>query len=121
MKQRLFALATCLFLCTQTVAATAQKPNIIFVITDQQRWDAMGCAGNTVLKTPNLDKLAAQGARFTNFYSACPVCVPARTTILTGHSIESNKVLSNADVDKADAPAFPSFDQILLRSGYHGE
>ncbi|MCX6854977.1 MAG: sulfatase-like hydrolase/transferase, partial [Verrucomicrobia bacterium] len=104
-------------------AADAPKrpTNVLFIITDQQRWDAMSCAGNTALKTPHLDKLAAQGARFTSFYSACPVCVPARTAILTGHSIESNQVVDNNAVDKTDAPSFPSFDQILLRSGYHGE
>ena len=95
--------------------------NLLFIITDQQRWDAMSCAGNPVLKTPNLDQLARDGARFNRFYSACPVCVPARTVILTGHSIESNHVLNNKDADLADAPPFPSFDQILLRSGYHGE
>jgi len=100
----------------------ATKPvNLLFIMTDQQRWDAMSCAGNTVLKTPNLDQLARQGARFTSFYSACPVCVPARTAILTGHSIESNRVLSNSDADRTDAPPFPSFDQILLRNGYRGE
>jgi arylsulfatase A-like enzyme len=104
-------------------AADAPKPplNLLFIITDQQRWDAMSCAGNGILQTPNLDKLAREGARFTNFYSACPVCVPARTAILTGHSIESNHVVDNKDADKTDAPPFPSFDQILLRSGYHGE
>jgi len=104
-------------------AADAPKPplNLLFIITDQQRWDAMSCAGNEILQTPNLDKLAREGARFTNFYSACPVCVPARTAILTGHSIESNHVVDNKDADKTDAPPFPSFDQILLRSGYHGE
>ena len=66
-------------------AADAPKRplNVLVIITDQQRWDAMSCAGNAVLKTPHLDKLAAQGARFTSFYSACPVCVPARTAILT--------------------------------------
>jgi arylsulfatase A-like enzyme len=104
-------------------AADAPKPplNLLFIITDQQRWDAMSCAGNEILQTPNLDKLAREGARFTNFYSACTVCVPARTAILTGHSIESNHVVDNKDADKTDAPPFPSFDQILLRSGYHGE
>ena len=102
--------------------ADAKRPfNLLFIMTDQQRWDAMSCAGNTVLKTPNLDQLAQQGARFTSFYSACPVCVPARTAMLTGHSIESNRVLSNSDVNREDAVPFPSFDQILLRSGYRGE
>ena len=119
----LFLSAT-LFANLSSASATEppQKPrNVLFIITDQQRWDAMSCAGNTVLKTPNLDKLAQQGARFTSFYSACPVCVPARTAILTGHSIESNRVLSNTDVDREDGAPFPSFDQILLRSGYRGE
>ncbi len=104
------------------LAANANRPiNLLFIMTDQQRWDAMSCAGNTVLKTPNLDKLARQGARFANFYSACPVCVPARTAILTGHSIESNHVLNNTDVSLENEPAYLSFDQILLRNGYQGE
>jgi arylsulfatase A-like enzyme len=107
-------------------AAEANRPapkpvNLLFIMTDQQRWDAMSCAGNPVLKTPNLDKLARQGARFTSFYSACPVCVPARTAIFTGHSIESNHVLDNKDVGLESEPPYRSFDQILLRHGYRGE
>ena len=77
----LFVLA--LFMSTSHAAETnrpaARPVNVLFIITDQQRWDAMSCAGNPVLKTPNLDQLARQGARFTSFYSACPVCVPARS------------------------------------------
>ncbi len=103
-------------------APAAAKPiNLLFIMTDQQRWDAMSCAGNPGLKTPHLDALAEQGARFSRFYSACPVCVPARTAMLTGHSPSSNEVTSNNDAEKLDYPAFPSFDQILLRSGYRGE
>ena len=103
-------------------APAAQRPvNLLFIMTDQQRWDALSCAGNPVIKTPNMDRLAREGARFTSFYSSCPVCTPARTVILTGHSIESNHVLGNADADRTDAPPFPSFDQILLRAGYRGE
>ncbi len=99
-----------------------KKPvNLLFILTDQQRWDALGCAGNPVLKTPNLDRLAREGARFTNFYSSCPVCTPARTVILTGHGIESNRVRTNGDVDTEDLPGLPSFDQLLLRNGYKGE
>lgn len=102
-------------------AADAPKVNLLFIMTDQQRWDAMSCAGNTAIKTPNFDKLAAEGARFTRFYSACPVCTPARTVMLTGHSINSNQVLNNNDARKTNAPPFPSFDQILLHNGYAGE
>ncbi len=118
----IFSLALVASISHAAETCPATKPvNLLFIMTDQQRWDAMSCAGNPIIKTPNLDKLARQGARFTNFYSACPVCVPARTAILTGHSIESNHVLSNADADRTDAPPFPSFDQILLRNGYCGE
>jgi len=122
----LWSLFTLALLLGNSHAAETNRPatkpiNLLFIMTDQQRWDALGCAGNPVLKTPNLDKLAGQGARFTSFYSACPVCVPARTAMLTGHSIESNHVLGNGDADRTDAPPFPSFDQILLRNGYRGE
>ncbi len=104
-------------------AAHAAKPpvNVLFIITDQQRWDTLGCGGNKVIKTPNLDRLAAQGARFTRMYSSCPVCVPARTVMLTGHSCESNHVSQNDDVDKTDLPGFPTFDQVLISQGWKGE
>jgi arylsulfatase A-like enzyme len=119
-----FTLASLLLapLAALHAAPAAQRPvNLLFIMTDQQRWDAMSCAGNPVIKTPNMDRIAREGARFTSFYSSCPVCVPARSVILTGHSIESNHVLTNNDADRTDAPPFPSFDQILLRNGYRGE
>ena len=110
-----------LALSLPATAASQKRVNLLFIMTDQQRWDAMSCAGNPVIKTPNLDQLARDGTRFANFYSACPVCTPARTVILTGHSIDSNRVLNNGDASRTDAPPFPSFDQILLRHGYRGE
>jgi arylsulfatase A-like enzyme len=58
--------------------------NIIFFITDQQRADHLGCAGNPVLKTPNIDKLASEGVRFSNAYVANPTCMPNRCSIMTG-------------------------------------
>jgi arylsulfatase A-like enzyme len=74
-----------------------------------------------VVKTPNLDRLAREGARFVNAYSSCPVCVPARTVILTGRTIESTRVRMNGDVSSADVPDILTFDQVLLRNGYQGE
>ena len=61
-----------------------EKPNIIFILSDDQGAWAMGCAGNEELDTPNLDRLAATGIRFANFFCASPVCSPARASILTG-------------------------------------
>ncbi len=60
------------------------RPNILFITSDQHRADTMGCAGHPCIRTPHLDKLALSGTRFTSAYSDCPVCIPARTTIITG-------------------------------------
>ncbi|HPA17779.1 MAG TPA: sulfatase-like hydrolase/transferase [Verrucomicrobiae bacterium] len=110
------------FASTLVHAGAPQRPvNLLFLMTDQQRWDALGCAGNKVLETANLDRMAREGARFTSFYSSCPVCSPARTTILTGRSVGSHKVTDNKEITRDDLPDLVTFDQILLRSGYSGE
>ncbi len=114
-------IAICMIGLAAGLHATGRPVNLLFIMTDQQRWDAMSCAGNSVIKTPNLDRLAREGARFTNFYSSFPTCAPARTTMLTGHSIEFTKVRGNADVARPDVPKLPTFDQILLQNGYRGE
>ena len=61
-----------------------ERPNIIFIITDQMRGDCLSCAGHPVVETPNLDHFAARGTRFEHAYSAVPSCIPARSTIMTG-------------------------------------
>jgi len=62
----------------------SESPNIVFVLTDDQGYWALGCGGNTEVQTPNLDRIAAMGMRFENFFCASPVCSPARASILTG-------------------------------------
>jgi arylsulfatase A-like enzyme len=99
----------------------AKHPNVLIIMTDQQRWDAMGCAGNAEIKTPNMDRLAKGGVQFLNAYSACPVCVPARSAILTGRTIFNVKVLGNNDIDNEDIPKIQTFDQILSANGYRTE
>ncbi len=98
-----------------------KRPNVLFIMTDQQRWDAMRCAGNLGIKTPNMDRIAREGVQFTNAYSACPVSVPARTAILTGRTIFNNKVLNNNDVESDSVPTHPTFDQVLAENGYRTE
>ncbi|MBI3986095.1 MAG: sulfatase-like hydrolase/transferase [Lentisphaerae bacterium] len=61
-----------------------KKPNILFILSDDQGPWALGCAGNREIETPNLDRLAERGLRFENFFCASPVCSPARATLLTG-------------------------------------
>ncbi len=99
----------------------SDKPNLLFIMTDQQRFDAMSCAGNTVLKTPNLDRLAREGVMFINNYSANPVCVPSRAILLTGRSSTNVKVKSNGDNGSKDVPDVPTFDRILKEHGYAAE
>ncbi|MYJ73999.1 MAG: sulfatase-like hydrolase/transferase, partial [Gammaproteobacteria bacterium] len=65
--------------------------NILFLMTDQQRWDAMGCSGGWV-DTPNLDRIAAEGVRFSNCVTTSPLCVPARVTLATGAYPHNNGV-----------------------------
>jgi arylsulfatase A-like enzyme len=61
-----------------------KRPNFLFIITDQHRADHLGCYGNRVVSTPNIDGLAARGTRFERFYTATPICMPNRATFMTG-------------------------------------
>jgi len=97
------------------------KPNLLFIMTDQQRADALGIAGNSIIKTPNLDKLARQGAYFRNSYTQCAVCAPARATILSGQTVENNGVRTNSiwkDEPDLELMTTPTFDEILHEYGY---
>ena len=71
---------------SRMVASTAKpnRPNILFVLIDDMGWKDIGCAGSTYYETPHIDKLAAEGMRFTNAYSAAPVCTPSRGAIFSG-------------------------------------
>ncbi|WP_199711137.1 sulfatase-like hydrolase/transferase [Tessaracoccus antarcticus] len=69
--------------------------NVIFVLTDQQRTDTLGCYGNTVVRTDNLDALAASGTRFDRWYTPTAICTPARASLLTGAAPFRHKLLAN--------------------------
>ena len=64
-----------------------KKPNFLFFITDQHRADYLGCAGHPIVKTPNIDAMAAQGTRFDQFHVATPVCMPNRASLLPKNSL----------------------------------
>ncbi|MBN1505941.1 MAG: sulfatase [Sedimentisphaerales bacterium] len=61
-----------------------RRPNFVFFLVDDLGWRDLGCFGSTFYETPNVDRLAAQGMRFTNAYAACPVCSPTRASVMTG-------------------------------------
>jgi len=64
--------------------AAVQRPNFVFILVDDLGWRDLGCFGSTFYETPNLDRLAGEGVRFTSAYAACPVCSPTRASIMTG-------------------------------------
>jgi arylsulfatase A len=68
------------------LAAVAERPNIVFLLADDMGYGDLGCYGHPIIKSPNLDRLAAEGLRLTDCYAASPNCSPARTAILTGRS-----------------------------------
>ncbi|MCA9120610.1 MAG: sulfatase-like hydrolase/transferase [Planctomycetaceae bacterium] len=74
-----------------TSATDHDRPNILFIMTDQHRWDCLGANGNALIKTPNLDRLAAGGANFTHFFVQAPVCVPSRASFFTGRYPHSHR------------------------------
>jgi arylsulfatase A len=72
-------------LVLSTIPLTAaERLNVVFFLADDLGWADLGCYGSTYHKTPNLDRLASEGIRFTNAYAACPVCSPTRCAIMTG-------------------------------------
>jgi arylsulfatase A-like enzyme len=99
----------------QTAARQPPRPNIVFVLADQWRAQALGYAGNRAVKTPNLDRLAAESVNFVNAVSACPVCSPTRATLLTGTRPLTHGVFMN---DVALNPAAVTFAKVLKADGY---
>ena len=92
------------------------RPNILYVMTDQHRADWLGCAGHPVVKTPNIDSLAARGTRFTEFHVTTPVCMPNRGAIFTGRYPSVNGLRHNGLPLPANANTFVD---ILRGAGYH--
>ena len=75
---------------------TGSKRNLLVLMSDEHQARAMGCDGHPFVKTPNLDALAARGTRFTNAYTPCPICVPARASFATGQYVHQTRLWDNA-------------------------
>jgi arylsulfatase len=97
-------------------AMATRRPNILVLMPDQHRASAMGCAGDSTVRTPNLDRLAREGVRFGRAYCQGPLCMPARASFLTERYVRDHGVYENS----FDVPAsMPTFPQRLVEAGYH--
>ena len=96
--------------------ALKDKPNIIFILTDDQRYDAMSCAGHPWQKTPNMDRLAREGVLFRNAFVTTSLCSPSRGSFLTGCYAHTHEVFRNSGKDPN--PSYKTFPKFLQMGGY---
>jgi len=92
-----------------------RPPNVLFVLCDDLRWDALSCAGHPHLRTPHIDQLAAEGVRFANAFCTTSLCSPSRASILSGRYAHAHGVIDNFTEFPADLPNFPA---ALRQGGY---
>ena len=109
-------------LVTNIAEATEKRPNIIYILADDLGYGDLGCYGQKLIKTPNIDSLAKTGMRFTDHYSGAPVCAPARCVLLTGlHTghcpIRGNRALEfegNVPIPKS----YVTLGEVMQKAGY---
>jgi len=114
----LFATIVACLLATMTVAT---PPNVVFIISDDLTAEALSCYGNVQSKTPNIDRLATQGMRFTRAYTQYPLCGPSRAALMSGMYPSTIGVMDNklADGFTENLGARPSLSQHFLDNGYY--
>jgi len=98
-------------------AQPATPPNIVMVVVDDMRWDEFGAGGHPFAETPNIDRLAAEGAMFTNAFHAVPLCSPNRASLLTGQYPSRHGIIDNVARNQA-SHRLETFPQALRASGY---
>ncbi len=98
-------------------SAPAQRPNIVFILLDDLRWDALGCMDHPFLQTPNIDRIAEEGMIFRNAFTTISVCGPSRAGFLTGTYPQVNGVERN-EQHRDPNPSIPNMGQLMQNAGY---
>ena len=96
---------------------TFPKPNIIFLLTDDHRWDALGAMGNRIIQTPNLDALAQNGILFKNAYVTTAICCVSRASILSGQYLSRHKI-NDFDTPFSPSALTQTYPLLLKQAGY---
>ena len=98
-------------------APTPPRPNIVFILVHDLRWNALGCTGHPFSQTPNIDRIAKEGATFTNAFVTTSLCSPSRASFLTGRYVHAHGVLGNGD-SNALSHRLITWPRLLHDSGY---
>jgi N-acetylglucosamine-6-sulfatase len=105
------------FLSLALAAAPAPRPNIVFILVDDLRFDELACTGHPFAQTPHADRLARQGALFSNAFSVTPLCSPSRASFLTGQHAHQHGIIDNTDRSPR-SHALVTWPRLLHDSGY---
>jgi N-acetylglucosamine-6-sulfatase len=97
--------------------ATNSRPNIVFILIDDLRWDELGIAGHPYIKTPSIDRIGKEGAMFRNAFMTTPLCSPSRASFLTGQYAHKHGIIDNVDRSVA-SHRLMTFPLLLQQSGY---
>ena len=108
-------IALCLLVATSVVAAE-RKPNLIFILADDLGYGDLGCYGQKLIQTPHLDRMAAEGMRFTQFYAGSTVCAPSRSVLMTGLHTGHTRVRGNAGTVNPLAQSLRPGDMTVARA-----
>jgi iduronate 2-sulfatase len=118
MKKTILFLAICQLVLGHNLQAQKNKPNVLFIATDGLN-TALGCYGNNIVKTPNIDRLAKRGVNFKNAHCQVPWCSPSRSSILTGLRPDSVKVFDLNTHFRTTVPDVVTLPQHFKNNGYH--
>ncbi len=108
---------TAALLTSRKIIEAASRPNIIFLLTDDQRWNTLGCMGNTVIQTPNIDALAAAGVVFENAFVTTSICAPSRASYLSGQYVCRHGV-NDFQKTLTDEQWHATYPALLREAGY---
>jgi arylsulfatase A-like enzyme len=122
MKRLVFSLSLVLFVLSGKAESAETRPNLIWIMADDLGWGDLGSYGQQVIKTPRLDRMAAEGMRFTHFYAGATVCAPSRSVLMTGQHHGRTRVRGNAGASNPEAQALKPEDvtiaSVLQKAGY---
>lgn len=111
--------AALLTLLTLSSLSAAMRPNIVVILTDDQRADYLGCAGHPIVQTPHIDALAAHGVRFSNAFVTTAACTPNRTCLLTGQYERKHGVTFSSGSSLSEEAFMQTYPMLLKSAGYH--